>query len=334
LSLRALSREDLRTILSLYHLEGLEDFGPSFGALDGSYWVRASGHRYLLRVSGRRAFRDMLFEKDLVAHLRQAGLPVPRPILNVASGAFTPWESRGRWVCLFDDLPGRSLGVFEVRTRHARAIGEFLARMHRAVVSFASTRESDAALDALEEKLDRLEIALAKKRLAIRFAPDVELLSDELELQRGREPGGPAAITHSDLSVSNVRFVGDKLTGVIDFERACKERLMSDLALAISAWCWEPSVRQMGGPAGRFSGPKVKALLSAYSAIRAPDVDELKELELDLRLAALRFSLARMVEHELPASSRTAIPYRDYRHHLARLVALRSEARPISECVK
>ena len=41
-------------------------------------------------------------------------LPVPRLVRNVAQGTFTPWSTRGRYVSLFEFMPGRALGLFEV----------------------------------------------------------------------------------------------------------------------------------------------------------------------------------------------------------------------------
>lgn len=107
---------------------------------------------------------------------------------------------------------------------------------------------------------------------------------------------------------------------MLDFERACSERLNWDLAVAINAWCWEPSARQSGGPAGGFGRARVRSFLRGYESVRPLPAVERTELAHDLRLAALRLALKRLVEFELSASSSTG--YRDYRHFMARLAAL------------
>jgi homoserine kinase type II len=326
LGVQLLNREEIRTILSLYHLEGLEDFGVSEGSHDHWYWVRVAGRRYALRLTARRRFRDLVFEKDLLAHLRKDGLPVPRVIHNVASGAFTPWSVRGRYVSLFEDISGRALGIFELRTAHVRAIAEFLARMHLASSGFGETRTNEFSVERLSELGDRFASALRARRFAARYAPDVELLVDELAQQRRREVDGPTGIVHGDLFVKSAKFTGNSLAGVFDFDLACKDRLNWDLAVTMNAWCWEPSVKQMGGPAGRFSIRKLQAFLRAYGSVRALSAPEKKELILDLRLAAARFSLTRMAEFELNRAPKAKRPYRDYRHFLARLAQLRERA--------
>ena len=317
-----LDRDELCSILSLYHLEGLEDFGelPS-SAQQQVYWIQVSGRRYLLRFSARRRFADMVFEKEFVAHLRRLGLPVPRVLENVASGSFTPWSARGRYVCLFEDTGGRRLGLFELRTRHARAIGDFLGRMHRAGDTFGDDRAPVTALDRLEGAWGRLERALGRHTVAKRLGEVVGPLAVEVRRQLDRRPRAPQTLVHGDLFVGSTRFRDDQLVGVLDFASAGLERATWDLAMGVSAWCWEPSARQQGGPAGSYSVPKVRGLLAAYAAVRPLGAADEADLEADLRLVPLYHAVTRLLDYEV-SPSRGARAYRDYRHFVARLAAL------------
>lgn len=317
-----LDRDELCSILSLYHLEGLEDFGelPS-SAQQQVYWIQVSGRRYLLRFSARRRFADMVFEKEFVAHLRRLGLPVPRVLENVASGSFTPWSARGRYVCLFEDTGGRRLGLFELRTRHARAIGDFLGRMHRAGDTFGDDRAPVTALERLDGAWGRLEKALARASVARRLGAVVAPLAAEVSRQLARRPRGPQTLVHGDLFVGSTRFREDQLVGVLDFASAGLERATWDLAMGVNAWCWEPSARQMGGPAGSYSLPKTRGLLAAYEAVRPLSDTDRQELAADLRLVPLYHAVTRLLDYEVSAS-RAARVYRDYRHFVARLGAL------------
>jgi homoserine kinase type II len=317
-----LDREELCSILSLYHLEGLEDFGDvAGGAPSRVYWVRVSGRRYLLRISSRRRFKDMLFEKDFLTQLRATGLPVPRLIENVASGAFTPWTSRGRYISLFEDLGGRRLGVFELRTRHTRAIGEFLGKMHSISSRIAAGPPNEFELAHLEELHQRTKKTFATAKGEAGYGADLAQLEAELAEQKKRKPKGELGAVHADLFIGNARFRDDRLVGVLDFDRACRDRLNWDLAVAINAWCWEPTAKQAGGPAGAFSKSKLRALLSAYQSVKPIAEPDRKELPADLRLISVRFALGRLVEFEIKRARKDS-PYKDYRHFLARLDVL------------
>jgi Ser/Thr protein kinase RdoA (MazF antagonist) len=314
--------DEVRSILSLYHLEGLEDFGPLGAGPDHTtYWVRADGQRYVLRVAARKRFSDMVFEKDLIRHLAEADLEVPDVLENVASGAFTPWEVRGRYVTLFEEPGGRSPGRFEVRPKHCDAVGEFLGRMHAATETFHGHRANPFDLVELAKQTERLVRALDKKRLPRRYAADVERLAAEVERQQRRESSGPRGVIHGGLSIDVTRFYKTGLLAVTDFERACRERLGLDVGIAIAAWCWEPAAEQQGGPAGRFVRPRVRALVAGYQRIRRMWPDHVRELEDDVKLACTRTAVARLAAYELRKSGPEQ-GYRDYRHYTARLAAL------------
>jgi len=318
--LHRLDRDELCSILSLYHLDGLEDWAelPS-GTEHLVYTIQVSGRRYLLRFSAHRRFADMVFEKELLSHLRRLGLPVPRVVENVASGSFTPWSARGRYVSLFEDTGGRRLGLFELRTRHARAIGDFLGRMHRAGETFAEDRAIPPVTEALAAAWTRVERGLSRPKVRAVVGESVAVFERELRDQERRRFSPPRTLVHGDLFVGSARFEGDQLVGVLDFANAGIGRATWDLAMAVNAWCWEPSVRQKGGPAGAFGLAKVRGLLSAYEAVRPLSAFEARELALDLRLAPLFYGLVRVAEHEVGRSRR---PYRDHRHFVARLDAL------------
>lgn len=319
-----LDRDQIRSILSLYHLDDLEDFGGiAQGTINTSYWVKVDGRRYFLRITEKKRVDDMIFEKELLLHLDRQGVAVPRLIKNVARGTFTPWAARGRYVSLFEYMPGRSLGVFEVRARHATRIGRYCAELHRCTTTFHRRRHVGFDLESLESKMRRLERGLEKRRLARRYADDVEMLSSELDQQRRRNFDRlPVGTVHGDLLIANAKFAADELVGCIDFERAATERLVWDVAIALNEWCWQPTAGQRGGPAGRFHLGRVRAFLEAYDRMRPFTALERRALPQELRLAALRRAVVRMVDNELRRQATDRSKYEDYRHYTARLEAL------------
>ena len=70
----------------------------------------------------------------------------------------------------------------------------------------------------------------------------------------------PQGVIHADLFPDNVFFLGDKLSGLIDFYFACTDALAYDVAVCLNAWCFEPD--------NSYNVTKGRALLKAYSQVR------------------------------------------------------------------
>ena len=78
------------------------------------------------------------------------------------------------------------------------------------------------------------------------------------------------------------------MSGIIDFTFACTDMLAYDVAICLNAWCFESDCS--------FNVTKARALLSAYSRVRAMSKAEEDALPLLARGSALRFLLTRLVD--------------------------------------
>ncbi|MBK8010270.1 MAG: phosphotransferase [Deltaproteobacteria bacterium] len=188
-----LNQEQIRSILSLYHLDEPEvcreiDLGGSSIA----YRVLVGGTWYVLRLAERRRTFDMIFEKEVLLHLGTHGFAVPQLVPNVAQGTFIPWSSRGRYVSLFTDSPGRALGMFEIRPKHVGALAELLAKLHTLTLNFNRERVAEQRAGERQAKLlSRLQRAVEKGRLPRRVARDVALLEAQVHRPSLAMDNGP-----------------------------------------------------------------------------------------------------------------------------------------------
>jgi len=98
----------------------------------------------------------------------------------------------------------------------------------------------------------------------------------------------PQGVIHADLFPDNVFFLGDKLSGLIDFYFACTDSLAYDVAICLNAWCFEMD--------GSYNVTKGRNLLAAYAAVRPLSANERQVLPLLARGAAMRFLLTRLVD--------------------------------------
>ena len=84
-----------------------------------------------------------------------------------------------------------------------------------------------------------------------------DFIARELDHLEARWPADlPLGVIHADLFPDNVFFLGDKLSGLIDFPFSCNDILAYDVAICLNAWCFEPD--------HSFNVTKARALLNAY----------------------------------------------------------------------
>ena len=98
----------------------------------------------------------------------------------------------------------------------------------------------------------------------------------------------PQGVIHADLFPDNVFFLGEKVSGLIDFTFACNDMLAYDVAICLNAWCFESDCS--------FNVTKARAFLGAYGRERELSEAEQDALPLLARGAALRFLLTRLVD--------------------------------------
>ena len=123
-------------------------------------------------------------------------------------------------------------------------------------------------------------------------------IGDELvHLERDWPRDLPQGVIHADLFPDNVFFIGDKLSGLIDFYFACTDAFAYDVAICLNAWCFEPD--------HAYNITKGRALLNGYRARRArPAKRKSPRCRLLCRGAALRFLLTRLFDWlEAPAGA-------------------------------
>jgi homoserine kinase type II len=98
----------------------------------------------------------------------------------------------------------------------------------------------------------------------------------------------PSGVIHADLFPDNVFFLGERLSGLIDFYFACDDFFAYDLGICLNAWCFEPG--------GDFNVSKGMAMIEGYQRVRRLTSEEVAALPILARGSALRFMLTRLVD--------------------------------------
>jgi homoserine kinase type II len=276
------SAEQLAEFLAGYGIGDLLSYkGIAEGVENSNYLLHTSrGYFFLTLYEKRVAAGDLPFFLGLMAHLAARGITCPQPVPNRAGVALGTLA--GRPAAIIDFLEG----VWPRRpsVAHCAAIGEALAKMHLAGADFVMTRANALSVAGWRPLFDQ-----AAARADSVQAGLTALLAAELDHLEAHWPSAlPRGVIHADLFPDNALFLGDRLSGLIDFYFACNDMFAYDVAICLNAWCFESD--------HAFNVTKARAFLNAYGRARALSAAERAALPLLARGAAIRFLLTRLVD--------------------------------------
>jgi homoserine kinase type II len=276
------SDEELEDFIASYAIGALTSFkGIAEGVENSNYLVHTETGRYILTLYEKRVRReDLPYFLALMQHLVARGISCPLPVKDRAGRTLK--ELAGRPAALITFLEG--LWVRRPNIEHCHALGDALAHFHLAGADFPMFRANDLSLPGWRPLVKA--IGAGADEVVPGLAAEIE---KELSYLEQRWPSDlPEGVIHADLFPDNVFFLGDKVSGLIDFYFACNDTLAYDLAICLNAWCFEPD--------GAFNATKGRAMLQGYESLRGLDDEERLALPILARGAAMRFLLTRLYD--------------------------------------
>jgi homoserine kinase type II len=274
--------EELQTFLADYDVgDVLSCKGIAEGVENSNFLLHATRGYFILTLYEKRvAAHDLPFFLALMDHLHAHGLTCPQPVRN--RNGDTLGELARRPAALVTFLDGMS--VRRPSTNHCGAVGEALAQLHLAGSDFKMSRRNALSVAGWRKLCEQTGALADSVQRGLG-----QVIASELDYCETRWPHDlPQGVIHADLFPDNVFFLGNKLSGLIDFYFACTDALAYDIAICLNAWCFEPD--------HSFNVTKGRALLQGYSRTRPLNAAEGAALPLLARGAALRFLLTRLVD--------------------------------------
>jgi homoserine kinase type II len=277
-----ISEDDLKRFLSAYDVGELTSYkGIAEGVENTNFLLHTTNGAYILTLYEKRVDRnDLPFFLGLMHHLAERGLSCPLPLPR-SDGALLG-ELSGRPAAVISFLEGMWLRKPEAK--HCREVGRALAEMHVAGEGFSLTRRNALSVSGWRPLWNNSRDRADEVQTGLR-----EEITSELDTLEAAWPKDlPAGVIHADLFPDNVFFLGDELSGLIDFYFACNDFLAYDVSVCLNAWCFEKD--------GAFNITKGTALLAGYNAVRPLSAAEVEALPLLCRGSALRFFLTRLYD--------------------------------------
>jgi homoserine kinase type II len=274
--------EEINEFLAGYDLGSLLSYkGIAEGVENSNFLLHTSRGYFILTLYEKRvAAADLPFFLNLMEHLAARGLTCPQPVRSRRGETLGRLAKRPAAIVTFLD----GVWIRRPRAGHCGAVGTALAELHLAGADFGMTRRNGLSVEGWRPLF---EVAAAR---ADTVAPGLrDIIATELaKLERDWPRDLPQGVIHADLFPDNVFFIGDRLSGLIDFYFACTDALAYDVAVCLNAWCFEPDLS--------YNMTKGRALLHGYMRKRPLSASEIAVLPMLCRGAALRFLLTRLVD--------------------------------------
>ena len=274
--------EDLARFLSGYDVGELLSYkGIAEGVENSNFLVHAGAGNFILTLYEKRvAEGDLPFFLGLMEHLAARGITCPQPVKNKQGGMLGKIAGRPAAIVTFLD----GLWIRRPSPGHCGAVGAALAQLHLAGADFKLKRVNALSIESWRPLYEH-----AKPRGdSVRPGLCAEIAKELDSLEKSWPRRLPQGVIHADLFPDNVFFLGNKLSGLIDFYFACTDTLFYDVAVCLNAWCFEAD--------HSYNVTKGRELLNAYNKVRSLSDAERTALPILARGAAMRFLLTRLVD--------------------------------------
>jgi homoserine kinase type II len=275
--------DELAAFLKNYELGELLSYkGIAEGVENSNFLLHTSSGYFILTLYEKRVAKsDLPFFLGLMTHLAARGISCPQPVKDRSGEVLRTLA--GRPAAIISFLEG--IWPRKPNAAHCAGVGTVLAEMHLAGADFHMKRANALSVSGWRPLFEQ-----AAPRADEVQAGLGDFLRAELDaLENNVWPKDlPQGVIHADLFPDNVFFLGERVSGIIDFTFACSDMLAYDVAICLNAWCFESDCS--------FNVTKARAFLNAYGRVRKLSDAEQGALPILARGAALRFLLTRLVD--------------------------------------
>lgn len=257
---------------------------------------------YVLTIFERLSAEQLPFYLELMRHLANKGIPVPKPIEN--SQGEILFTLKAKPAAIVSKLPG--LSRLQPEANHCALVGEMLAKMHLAGKDFSKSQENLRSLAWWQKTIPQVLPHLSTSQK--------ELLTHELKIQEEFFSSSaydelPQGASHCDLFRDNVLFdpkgsnpSDDQLGGFFDFYFAGTDKWLFDIAVTANDWCLAENKQDL-------DPVRLEEFMKAYQAVRPFTKEEQASWPFMLRAAALRFWVSRLWDFYLPRDAQMLTPH-------------------------
>ena len=306
-----LSKKDCSQIAEEF---GLGDLVSSTGIRNGSinthYLLETKKGRFFVKIDEIKSEIETKQEIDLILFLKRHGFPCLQPLRSKKGKYYHETQSKQLSVSKY--LDGMDLSAEALTLSQLEILGHTLADLHLIGRGYKK---------GIDNRFSFPKIAMTyrefRKDLPTHLRNIIRVMDDEVSyLENYLDNNLPKGLIHGDFFPDNVKFKGSRLVGIVDFDAACRGKLIYDLATAVNALCFVD---------GRYRIDRFEALIAGYENLRALSLPEWDSFPNELRFSALRFTVTRIKDFYLHKVDENQRNYKDFKEFFDRLLILRRE---------
>lgn len=214
----------------------------------------------------------------LLAYLKQQGLPVAAPLTDRQEQTIHFVQNKPAQ--LAPKLAGQH--PLQPSLEQVQQIARTLAQLHLALQNYPLHRQNNhgqhwwqSTKEALYPQLHTVDQQL------------LDAVFEQFQDVQTQYPARPMGLIHGDLFRDNTLFMGDEITGILDFSELAYDEWLLDIAICLNDFCshW---------PMVQLNHDCAQAFVASYHQIRPLTADEEQALPVYLAMAACRFWLSRL----------------------------------------
>jgi len=210
--------------------------GMDLGSVNLTYLIESPNDKFVLRVYRRNTSKNQIEpEHKLIAFLRAKNFPTAG-VLRAKTGN-TVIKKKFGLLALFQFIPGNHIQYPNLA--QIKAVAHALGNFHFLV------RDFNAGFKRRWWYLKSIPLEHYYRRAVIldRSNPLLPFLREQIMNFRKNMPKSvieslPQLIVHDDFSLENIKFIGNKISGVFDFDNAHREVRIFDLVRPIESVLW------------------------------------------------------------------------------------------------
>jgi len=281
------------------------------GPASSEYLIETPKGKYVVKIDEVKSEIEVKRELDLLLFLRKHGFPCPVPSADRRGRHYREWN--GKSLSVYRHIDGHFVDPEDLTSGQLENVGRVLADLHLIGKAYKKGVDNRFGFDRVAEVYFD-----ARGRLPVYFKRIIRTLDEEIEyLNHYLEGKLPKGIIHGDLLYDKIKFKGEKVVAVLDFDAAARGKFIFDLANAVNVLCFE---------GGRYLLKKFESLISGYEALRTLSLAEWDAFPNELRFSAFRLAVTRLRDFFVtPGDDERERINKDFQDFYERLRILRRE---------